>query len=1550
MLAWKRGGYRPALVSRSLGSSLGLLIWLLFHFGAGAQTNINFTSSTLVIGLNWNGQPIGSLGAAGSIQVSAAGVFSSTLSESVTTLTRLPPTNAIVHVRYGGSTGGQGADLVPARVVSLEAGKTNRLDFDLCQAVGLVTGKVTLNGEIPPAFRLVTLSDSGGQPWIGARTDDQGRFRALVPIGAGKGQVQLVAGQGAFSYEARACESMDAGEIAVRSAALRIDLLYKGQPVSALGVNGSVAVSAADLFGRIISMSDGGTLLGFLPATTLSLRFGYGATAFEANVPDLVTPQSVTLAAGITNRVAVDLSGVLGLVRGRLVVNGRPAGAGVDAVLFASDGRTLASGKTSADGVFQFLVPAGSGSGHVYLVDGQGGFTYSVGGGGEDNIGDLNVGSGALLIKLTYKGEPISAIPANTAVVVRADGILTNTVSADSTLIANLPPVTGMIRLGFGSAILGTESDFLASTTPMPIRIFPGKTNTILLDLCGPLGVVQGRVLLNGQPVPAGTLANLFDFAGRGYVGAVTDANGVFRALVPAGPGKGNVQLIAGQGSFSFRALPCSITDLGGVGQNQIPHLDPIPDLTVAAGNEVRFKVTGRDTDSTVPLLYSLEPGAPAGAVLDSVTGDFRWTPPLTDGGVVRRILVTGTDSGIPPSSDTVQVSIRVLPHRSPQVAIISPRSGDTVRVDDSVLVRAEAVALDSTGIRVVEFVDGSRLLGSSANPPFEARLTNLKPGPLDLVAIATDLLGVKGTSAPVHLEVVLPANHPPVFDPLPAPSQIEGREVAFTIHATDVDSGQALSYALGAGAPIGARIDAASGVVQWTPPRGPGARTVQIPVAVSDSGSPAQTTLAQVVVQVLPHVGPVVQITAPIVGFTGTAPASIQIDAQVTPGTDVIRQVEFFDGPVRIGGVLGAPYRMTWNNVAAGNYSLTARATDVSGVTTVSRAVLISVVNPNQPPSITLSSPAEGGRVQLPASVELVADAKDPDGSVVKVEFFDGNTLLASIATPPHRFVVNSLQEGTHVFSARATDNSGASTVSPSVRVTAFVPKPPSSIRLTQPVEGTKFFLGTPISLAVDLQNFEVPPVRVEYLVVGSPVASSASAPFAAEWITVDPGSYSLIARAVLNSGASVVSPAVTVTVGGHRSEIAVVSSRRGPETAYIAEALGKMTRTVDFLAAETVGPGSLFGYRLAIWTDDGDAAVRLTEPIVAAFETARLNGTALYFVGEHLFGAVSGLAPELRNRWYQLLRATPSGSSSVSGAELQFKQVTTDHPLIRSRNGLVENFHYPGAIESAFAGAGDVEVDATVGGKPVLLMAPSADSSEDPANPNTVTQFFLHTAGTESSSLVSRDALFGNAVDWLVGHLCFSQVVRSTIDYSPAVGNVGEEFSLILTVSAHGECGATGVEVIQPLPSSWQVVSTSSTRGKVTFDGHNLAFTLGRLPLLIPETFTVTLRSSVGGTFTNQAAVHWNEEPGGTPLHSESIFTITGTAAPSISLDRSVDGRLLLKLSSAPGITLQLESSVDLIRWNALQTIPGGDRTVDLGQPAAGSQPTFFRARVLQ
>ena len=79
-----------------------------------------------------------------------------------------------------------------------------------------------------------------------------------------------------------------------------------------------------------------------------------------------------------------------------------------------------------------------------------------------------------------------------------------------------------------------------------------------------------------------------------------------------------------------------------------------------------------------------------------------------------------------------------------------------------------------------------------------------------------------------------------------------------------------------------------------------------------------------------------------------------------------------------------------SWTNVPAGATALTARATDNTGAATISKLVNITV---NQPPSVTLttsSPPFTAG-----ATIQLSATAADSDGTVSKVEFFQGATKL---------------------------------------------------------------------------------------------------------------------------------------------------------------------------------------------------------------------------------------------------------------------------------------------------------------------------------------------------------------------------------------------------------------------------------------------------------------------------------------------------------------------------------------------------------------------------
>ncbi|MBB6612666.1 DUF4082 domain-containing protein [Pontibacter sp. Tf4] len=93
-----------------------------------------------------------------------------------------------------------------------------------------------------------------------------------------------------------------------------------------------------------------------------------------------------------------------------------------------------------------------------------------------------------------------------------------------------------------------------------------------------------------------------------------------------------------------------------------------------------------------------------------------------------------------------------------------------------------------------------------------------------------------------------------------------------------------------------------------------------------------------------LPNQAPSVAITAPVSGTKLQAPASVTITAEASDAGGSVAKVEFFNGTQRLGEALTAPYTYNWSNVAAGSYSLTAKATDNEGAVTTSEPVTITV------------------------------------------------------------------------------------------------------------------------------------------------------------------------------------------------------------------------------------------------------------------------------------------------------------------------------------------------------------------------------------------------------------------------------------------------------------------------------------------------------------------------------------------------------------------------------------------------------------------------------
>src|SRR5258706_10582204 len=129
----------------------------------------------------------------------------------------------------------------------------------------------------------------------------------------------------------------------------------------------------------------------------------------------------------------------------------------------------------------------------------------------------------------------------------------------------------------------------------------------------------------------------------------------------------------------------------------------------------------------------------------------------------------------------------------------------------------------------------------------------------------------------------------------------------------------------------------------------------------VFDNSSRTATSPPITVVVTAPPNPPVVSLTSPTPNAFYMAPANITLSANVTPGTNPVQKREFFNGSTLIATVTSPPYSYAWNNVPAGDYVISAQATDTANVKGTSNAVAVSVASA---PSVTVDAGIDGSTV----------------------------------------------------------------------------------------------------------------------------------------------------------------------------------------------------------------------------------------------------------------------------------------------------------------------------------------------------------------------------------------------------------------------------------------------------------------------------------------------------------------------------------------------------------------------------------------------------------
>jgi hypothetical protein len=455
---------------------------------------------------------------------------------------------------------------------------------------------------------------------------------------------------------------------------------------------------------------------------------------------------------------------------------------------------------------------------------------------------------------------------------------------------------------------------------------------------------------------------------------------------------------------------------------NQPPSISmtaPAAGAFVRLGDSITLSATATDSDGRVTSVEFFDDAVSLGSVS---TAPFQrsWMP-LTAGLHVLHARATD-DNGAATDSQSVQVTVG-----SPPIVIVtSPVACSFVDGPADVILRGDAMSASGRIVRV-DYFDNGVLVASASSPPWQVLLSRAQVGTHSISAQAVDDRGLSSTSRPAPLTIRAP-NQPPTIA-LTAPANGTrvgvGSRVELAATASDPDGTITavefrMDYAFG---PLIARAISPPYTAQWTP-ASPGTYSL-VGIAIDDRGTWTSSSPASVVV--VANALPNVAVTSPAASAQFVAPATISVTANASDSDGSISKVDFFAGATLIGTSTSSPYAVTWSNVAAGSYSLTARATDNAGGVTTSAAVPITVAS-NAAPTVSLTI-ASSGPYFAPATLSLAADAIDSDGTIARVEFYANGALIGTGSTAPYGLVWDAVQGGSYALTAKAVDDGGAST-----------------------------------------------------------------------------------------------------------------------------------------------------------------------------------------------------------------------------------------------------------------------------------------------------------------------------------------------------------------------------------------------------------------------------------------------------------------------------------------------------------------------------------------
>ncbi len=382
--------------------------------------------------------------------------------------------------------------------------------------------------------------------------------------------------------------------------------------------------------------------------------------------------------------------------------------------------------------------------------------------------------------------------------------------------------------------------------------------------------------------------------------------------------------------------------------------------------------------------------------------------------------------SSNPIGNELTHPTLTYVPNTPPVVAITFPTNNATLTIGDTYNLTVNAS--DNVTVSSVDFYVDNVLIGSDATAPFSVSYVATS-GTHQVYAIANDNECATATASIVNFNVT--NNLAPVVTLTAPTSAIVDESIVLSATATDSDGTvtQVAFYINGelvgtdATAPYSINYIATDGMNQ-------------IITAIATDNVGAIGTSNEVVLNVNSNVAPVVSVSGPASIIEGE---EVTITATASDSDGTVVSVEFYWNDQLIGVDNIAPYTVDYTPTAGTAQTIFAVAIDNIGAETISSEITIDV-NPNVAPTASILSPNETDLFIAPATVTVVADASDIDGTVSVVDFYVNGALFNTLYAAPYTIDWTSVPGDVNI-TVIATDNLGLASAPFSIEFTVADP-----------------------------------------------------------------------------------------------------------------------------------------------------------------------------------------------------------------------------------------------------------------------------------------------------------------------------------------------------------------------------------------------------------------------------------------------------------------------------------------------------------------------------